>query len=197
MLASLVLAGGLAGAMAYRHRGPRPVASPPVKPLVVHRYTGPAPPASSVRNAPPPAAETSAYAPATVRARLEAQVLPPELARAYPHDDARRGNDFPPRADERPAARIHKVADGDTLAGLAQQYLGSASRAGEIFDANRGVLASPDVLPIGAELRIPPRLAPIAAESPPARKKLLVPVADPEPAGAAEVDSFFTKEPTR
>ncbi|MCR4415838.1 MAG: LysM peptidoglycan-binding domain-containing protein, partial [Thermoguttaceae bacterium] len=53
------------------------------------------------------------------------------------------------------AARIHKIADGDTLAGLAERYLGDPSRAGEIYRANRDVLASPDALPIGRELKIP------------------------------------------
>jgi phage tail protein X len=38
---------------------------------------------------------------------------------------------------------------------LAERYLGSASRAMEIYEANRGVLAHPGILPIGAELKIP------------------------------------------
>lgn len=55
--------------------------------------------------------------------------------------------------------QTHKVVDGDTLPQLAQQYLGRADRYLEIFDYNRDVLQSPDVLPIGAELRIPSPLA--------------------------------------
>jgi nucleoid-associated protein YgaU len=58
--------------------------------------------------------------------------------------------------------------DGDTLASLAKRYLGDAARAGEIFEANRDVLPSPDTLPIGAILRIPPR-CPSEADGP-ARK---------------------------
>jgi hypothetical protein len=38
---------------------------------------------------------------------------------------------------------------------LAERYLGSASRAMEIYAANRHVLAHPEILPIGAELKIP------------------------------------------
>ncbi len=60
--------------------------------------------------------------------------------------------------------QTHTVVDGDTLPQLAQQYLGRADRYMEIFDYNRDVLQSPDVLPIGAELRIPSRLALPAGE---------------------------------
>jgi hypothetical protein len=55
----------------------------------------------------------------------------------------------------RPAQK-HRIADGDTLSKIAQQYLGDAGRAPAIFEANRGTLSSPDILPIGAELVIPP-----------------------------------------
>jgi phage tail protein X len=56
--------------------------------------------------------------------------------------------------------RTHTVIDGDTLARLAARYLGSSDRYGEIFAANRGVLSTPDLLPIGVELVIPPRQRP-------------------------------------
>jgi nucleoid-associated protein YgaU len=55
--------------------------------------------------------------------------------------------------------QTHKIVDGDTLPGLSQQFLGRPDRYMEIFDYNRDVLRSPDVLPIGAELRIPSRLS--------------------------------------
>ena len=51
--------------------------------------------------------------------------------------------------------RTHKIVDGDTLASLAERYLGSPQRAGEIYDANRDVLFDPQLLPIGVELTIP------------------------------------------
>ena len=70
-------------------------------------------------------------------------------------------------AAPRPAAtrleesvRVHRIVDGDTLASLARRYLGDAARAGEIFEANRDVLPSPEALPIGAAVRIPPRCSP-------------------------------------
>jgi nucleoid-associated protein YgaU len=50
----------------------------------------------------------------------------------------------------------HRVLDGDSLEALAEQYLGSRELAHEIFEANRNLLASPDLLPIGIELIIPP-----------------------------------------
>jgi hypothetical protein len=49
----------------------------------------------------------------------------------------------------------HRVVDGDSLPGIAQRYLGNRNRYLEIFAANRHLLASPDILPIGAELLIP------------------------------------------
>jgi nucleoid-associated protein YgaU len=56
-----------------------------------------------------------------------------------------------------PEERIHIVHDGDSLERLAKRYLGDESRALEIFDLNRGTLENPHWLPIGAELRLPPR----------------------------------------
>jgi nucleoid-associated protein YgaU len=53
------------------------------------------------------------------------------------------------------APPTHKIIDGDTLASLAERYLGSASRAMEIYEANRNVLANPALLPIDVELKIP------------------------------------------
>jgi nucleoid-associated protein YgaU len=41
------------------------------------------------------------------------------------------------------------------LAELAKRYLGNAGRWSELYDYNRDVLTNPDLLPIGAELRIP------------------------------------------
>ena len=51
--------------------------------------------------------------------------------------------------------RRHTVRDGDTLFSLARQYYGDPERFGAIYRANRGVLASPDALPVGADLVIP------------------------------------------
>lgn len=55
--------------------------------------------------------------------------------------------------------RLHRIADGDTLQSLARRFLGDESRWQEIRDANRDILVADDILPIGKELRIPPRAA--------------------------------------
>ncbi len=71
----------------------------------------------------------------------------------------------------RPLPRTHRIVDGDTLSGLAARYLGRADRFGEIYEANRDVLRSPDVLPLGALLKIPS-----AEEPPPIQVGPMVPI---------------------
>ncbi len=53
----------------------------------------------------------------------------------------------------RPAT--HTVVDGDTLPLIAEQYYGDTALAEKIYQANQGVLPSPQILPIGAELVLP------------------------------------------
>lgn len=53
------------------------------------------------------------------------------------------------------AARMHLIADGDTLDRLAERYLQDPARAREIFELNQDVLRDPNLLPIGKPLRIP------------------------------------------
>jgi nucleoid-associated protein YgaU len=54
--------------------------------------------------------------------------------------------------------RTHIIIDGDSLERLANRYLGDPRRGGEIYELNRKLLSSPDLLPIGAELTIPDRI---------------------------------------
>ncbi len=82
-----------------------------------------------------------------------------------PGDQALPGNDFGPRK--------HRVRDGDTLASLAERFLGDAARADEILAVNRASIVNPDLLPIGVELVIP------AAEA----EEELTPVAPSNTAG--------------
>lgn len=63
-------------------------------------------------------------------------------------------------ADE--ARRTHLIVDGDTLFYLAERYLGDGERYLEIYEANRDVLKDPDLLVLGAVLRIPPADAPVS-----------------------------------
>jgi LysM repeat protein len=58
-------------------------------------------------------------------------------------------------AQQKVSYTVHRIVDGDTLSSLAQRYLGSSKRFSVIFEANRDRLQSPDLLPIGTELRIP------------------------------------------
>ena len=50
---------------------------------------------------------------------------------------------------------FYTVKSGDTLSKIAQQFLGSANRYNEIFEANRPMLKDPDEIYPGQTLRIP------------------------------------------
>jgi nucleoid-associated protein YgaU len=67
-----------------------------------------------------------------------------------------------PKQGEAPEPRTHIVVDGDSLERLASRYLSDPRRSREIYDFNREVLTAPDLLPIGAELKIPERLASVS-----------------------------------
>jgi hypothetical protein len=69
-----------------------------------------------------------------------------------------------PEPAEASEPRTHIVVDGDSLERLAGRYLDDASRGNEIYEANRELLASPDLLPIGAQLVIPKKPARAAFE---------------------------------
>ncbi len=115
-----------------------------------------------------PAATTASIAPAQrqtaapqqrYRSNLSpvAALLPPIEGVA---DDSPAPSDFASwdaRVEHRSSgATRHVVTDGDTLTSLAQQYLGRADAYLEIYNYNRDVLSTPDLLPIGAVLKIPP-----------------------------------------
>ncbi len=63
----------------------------------------------------------------------------------------------PADAQEPPATadRTHVVRSGDTLAGLAREYLGSPAHWERIFEANRDVISDPHRILPGMELAIP------------------------------------------
>ncbi len=67
--------------------------------------------------------------------------------------------------DEAESPRTHIIIDGDSLARLAGRYLGDPRRRDEIYELNRGVLTSPELLPIGMELVIPVRSGTPALDS--------------------------------
>lgn len=74
-------------------------------------------------------------------------------------DPTRTASPESPRPALTGVLRVHTVVDGDSLPKLAARYLRDAKRSEEIFALNRDVLSSPDLLPIGAELKIPPNRA--------------------------------------
>jgi nucleoid-associated protein YgaU len=84
----------------------------------------------------------------------------PALAQSFPGSNGRSTLETPQVLPLGPASLgqsspTHRIVDGDTLAQLANRYLGSADRWRELYDFNRDVLTNPELLPIGAELRIP------------------------------------------
>jgi len=126
----------------------------------------PIPPSKPARITPVPPVDAAASP--NVHAPLPS-VPPPQLSKSYPREvpsgwPAPLGWFQPVPPCEKPA--LHKIRDGDTLSALAQRYLGAAARAGEIFDANRDILSNPELLPIGVELKIPPREQPREPERP-------------------------------
>ena len=173
-MAFCVLLAGICAALLFRRDPARPAPPAPSTAELLairHRISALAAGGPSNENGRPAPAgrsstSTSANGPAaTVVTPLDRQEPPPPLAESYPQADrpasSRWGMSMdmvlPAATPADEAARSHKVVDGDTLAALAQRYLGSAARAQEIFEANRDLLADPELLPIGAELKIPPR----------------------------------------
>ena len=56
-----------------------------------------------------------------------------------------------------PEAQYYTVVKGDTLSKIAQQFYGKASEYPRIFEANRPLLAHPDKICPGRNLRSPPQ----------------------------------------
>jgi nucleoid-associated protein YgaU len=90
----------------------------------------------------PPTTLPASYA-APVKSVTERQVAPPPW----------------PMQGDAAEPRTHIVVDGDSLERLASRYLSDPQRSREIYELNREILSAPDLLPIGAELKIPERLA--------------------------------------
>lgn len=99
------------------------------------------------------------------RPSLEELGPPPEMPIAFsPAAGNRQPGQFVPRPrpsqtwpDKQLLPRSYRLRDGDTLEDLAERFLGTRTRAGEIFEANRALLSTPDLLPLGTTITIPPR----------------------------------------
>jgi len=111
---------------------------------------------------------------------------PPMMARVYPNGPvgltaaADQAVGIPDPVDEPEIQRMHRVRDGDTLEALAQRYLGDRLRWREIYGVNRELIERPDLLPLGAKLRIPAKYPlpspPASAASKPIVQAPMVPV---------------------
>ncbi|MEM7370146.1 MAG: peptidoglycan-binding protein LysM [Bacteroidota bacterium] len=55
-----------------------------------------------------------------------------------------------------PEAQFHTVVSGDTLGKIAKKFYGNAMKYPVIFEANKPMLKSPDLIYPGQVLRIPP-----------------------------------------
>jgi nucleoid-associated protein YgaU len=83
---------------------------------------------------------------------LDAQSAPPPIA-AWAAPVAARPVSLP-QADLVPATYV--VHDGDDLTGISTRFYGHPGGAAAVWEANRDVIPDPTLLPIGAELRLPP-----------------------------------------
>ena len=166
-IAAAILLIGASLAWHFRKEDADPASAPqPWEPLVRRAPVGPivmeiAPPLA--RQVPQPLAEATPAPQASAAELLARNPAAPRIADEYPGSAASLSTER--LASAAPASPVvavaqpseHKIVDGDTLAALALDYLGDARRAEEIFEANRQVLSDPELLPIGAKLRIPPR----------------------------------------
>lgn len=93
---------------------------------------------------------------------LDAHRAPPLAAGWTAH-----GVDAPPVAvmPDAVVPQSYVVRDGDDLTGIATRFYGHASAATAIWAANRDALPDPNVLPIGAVLRLPPAWTVFAARA--------------------------------
>lgn len=170
-LALSIVVGGTGAAMLFRRDG-TPTASTPSRPidhpLVLRDRSPEESPGVFVREFPllPPRSSpadmgpTGADRPATVVTPARIEGPPPSLPKDYPGTG--RPNWGAPMTlgpTTTPPAKFvrHKIIDGDTLPSLAKRYLGDKDRYREIFEVNRDVLSSPELLPIGRQLKIPQR----------------------------------------
>ena len=93
---------------------------------------------------------------------LDAEGPPPTRSWAMPVAAA--AAEAPVHGLARPAADLtvpatYRIQDGDDLSGIAGRFYGHPSAAAAIWSANRDTISDPDLLPIGAELRLPPSWA--------------------------------------
>lgn len=154
-----------------RNEAPRPIGNEPRSPATIRR----GPPVESA-NAPAAggddAYKVSNYWPVTqvMAAGFSNDTNSPAASTAVydvlasnpsVSNDANRQASAPawPAEEEVIEPTTHLIVDGDSLEKLAGRYLDDPHRGKEIFELNREVLSNPELLPIGAELKLPNREA--------------------------------------
>lgn len=85
---------------------------------------------------------------------LDSQAMPPSAA-AWTTAQAAQGG-AAPSAAPMALASTYVIRDGDDLASIAARFYGHPGAAGSLWEANRDRISSPELLPIGAEIRLPP-----------------------------------------
>lgn len=155
-----ILVAGLCAAWPFRQDPPAAPQPPPaaISPNLLPRGRD-----VTLEAAPPgeasPAVDLAEYSPAPVRTasvtieRPDLSLLapPPAMPAAFDPAEPVVPQSLPPRA----AIRTYRLRDGDTLEWVAQRFLGAPSRADELFELNRDVLARADLLPVGVTIKIP------------------------------------------
>jgi nucleoid-associated protein YgaU len=159
-----------------RNEAPRPVGVDPQSPASIRRtpavneqavdqYKVAQPP---IKLTDAPASDMSWPAPQLMTAEYSAPAAganqqPTAIAASFSQPSAMPGNQLAPppwpAPDDKVEPRTHIIVDGDTLEKLAGRYLSDPQRGREIYELNREMLSRPDLLPIGAELKIPDRIA--------------------------------------
>jgi nucleoid-associated protein YgaU len=91
--------------------------------------------------------------------------------------------------DAAPAPKKYRIQPHDTLSSIAAENLGNRAKWRAIYEANKGVIANPDRLPVGKEILIPAAQAPGGGAEPHAA----APAAGPEPRAAAPVAASVRK----
>lgn len=125
-------------------------------------YQPPPPPAPL----PPLPAEFAAGGPGIAHAYRSTLAIPPppllDTSRPPPLAVSWSANDRPQPAANAPQVTpaavpaTYRVRDGDDLAGIATRFYGHPGAAAAVWAANRDLVADPGLLPIGAELKLPP-----------------------------------------
>ncbi|MEK7866976.1 MAG: LysM peptidoglycan-binding domain-containing protein, partial [Planctomycetota bacterium] len=91
-------------------------------------------------------------------------------------------------APELGGKKVHVVGEGDSLSTISQKHFGTTKHWKAIFEANRGILSSPDALSVGMKLVIPE----IAAAPAPAAGAPSAPRAPSVPTELAALGTPYT-----